>query len=65
MEDELTEEMHGELSISPEDELKFRVFTVLEAIEAGIFERSEAIEVYNVTEEQIQQHEAEYRRLNE
>jgi len=65
MEDELTEEMHGELNISPEDELKFRVFTVLEVLDCGIFERGEALEVYNITEEQIQQHEAEYRRLSE
>lgn len=65
MEDELTEAMHGELSIIPEDELKFRVFTVLKVLDCGIFERAEALEVYNITEEQILQHEAEYRRLSE
>lgn len=65
MKDELTEAMHGELSISPEDELKFRVFTVLEVLECGIFERDEALKVYNITEEQILQYEAEYRRLSE
>jgi len=65
MEDEFTEEMHGELSISPEDELKFRVFTALKTIECAIFERAQAIDVYNVTEQELQQHEAEYLALND
>jgi hypothetical protein len=65
MEDELTEAMHGELSISKATEIKHRVFTALLAIDNNIFNRADAAEAYGVTDKQIRKHEAEYRKLQE
>ncbi len=64
MKEELTTKMHGELSISEADELKFRVFTALEVISIGAT-RAEAMEDYNVTADQLDQHQAEYDALQE
>jgi hypothetical protein len=64
MQDELTEAMHGEFSISPEDEIKFAVFTALTAMDIG-FSREKVIEMYNVTSEQIDQHEPAYKALKD
>lgn len=63
MKEELTEEMHSELSVSASDELKFRTFTALKTIRLKIFTRADAIENYNVTEELLQEHLAEYESL--
>ena len=65
MEDEFTEAMHGELSISKATDIKHRVFTALNTIYSGTFTRAEAIEAYGVTDKQIQKHEVEYRKLTE
>lgn len=65
MNDELTEEMHGELSINDADDIKYRCWTALLAIDSGIFTREEAAKKYGVTGDQIQEHEAEYRKLQD
>jgi len=64
MKDELTEAMHGELSISPEDELMFRVFTALEVMDIG-YSQEEVMEMYNVTQQEIHKYEPKYRANNE
>lgn len=63
MEDELTEEMHSKISISEADEIKHRCWAALLAIEAGLYTRKSAVQTYCVTPEQIDEYEAEYRRL--
>jgi len=64
MEDEFTEAMHGELSISSEDEIMFRVFTALEVIDIG-YSREEVMKLYNVTSGQLDQHAPAYRALKQ
>lgn len=64
MEDEFTEAMHSELSISPEDEIMFRVFTALKVVDTGCT-REEVMEMYNLTKEQIDQHESAYEALKD
>lgn len=65
MEDEFTEAMHSELSISKVTDIKHRVFTALLAIDSSIFTRADAAEAYGVTDKQIRKHEPEYRKLQE
>ena len=62
--DELTEAMHSELSISPENELKHRVFTALRAVDIG-FSREQVIEIYNVSKEDIEKYEPMYNAIND
>jgi hypothetical protein len=58
--EELTTEMHAELSVSPDTARKFVVFAALDCIEDGTFTKEEAMEAYEVTLEEINKYSEEY-----
>ncbi|MNW13008.1 hypothetical protein D3C71_2108410 [compost metagenome] len=63
--EELTEKMHSEFSVSPDQDRKHIVWTVLDLIRDGVMKKSEAMEAYGVSESEIEKFEEEFNEMKD
>lgn len=61
--EELTTKMHSEFNVSPETDVKHIAFAALSRIKKYGYTMEEVLSIFDITEKQILQHEAEFNRL--